>query len=317
MDRMARGVPIPTAGRRCGGRNGERRRSGLCLTGRWGLGAAVAALLALVSACAGPVGPTGLPWAQTQGIRVGVAGWWNSAALREPGLPRALESALAHARRDSCGSTAPSGAHTARLLLPGGRISAQLAWSDATLWWRGCAYALPPTARWMLAGVAATARRDWSGQLLTWPAVAAALPVGSRASVTDWTTGLTFSVVRWGGRLHADVEPARAADAVTLRAIYGGRWSWGRRPVVVTLPNGTRVAASMNGMPHGGDSVPGNAFPGHFCLHFLATEVHRSRRIDRAHLFAILTAAGLGPGGYGPGGGPGGGPAAATAGATP
>jgi len=292
------------AGRRSGGRDGGRRPHGFRRAGRWGLCSAAAALLTLASACGGPTGPTGLPWGRAQGVRVGVSGWWNSAVLQGPALPRALEAALAGSGRESCGSTAPPGAHTAALLLPGGGTSAQMAWSEATLWWQGCAYTLPPAAQWILSGVAATARRDWSGQLLAWPAVAAAFPVGSRASVTDWATGRTFTVVRWGGRLHADVEPAKAADAVTLRAIYGGNWSWARRPIVVTLPDGIRAAASMNGMAHGGGSISGNAFPGHFCLHFLGSEVHRSGRIDEAHLFAILTAAGLGPGGYGPVGGP-------------
>ena len=36
-----------------------------------------------------------------------------------------------------------------------------------------------------------------------------------------------------------------------MKSIYGGDWSWERRPVIITV-NGRKLAASMAGMPHAG-----------------------------------------------------------------
>ncbi len=250
-----------------------------------------AGLLALSLTACGGVSPLArLPWQRAEGIRVGVQGWWNTATLADPGLPRSLGPALTGARRVTCGVGAPDGAYTLTLVAPGG--GATLAWQDASLWWRGCSYQAPDAARWLLAGAVAAGRRAWSGQLVPWAQVSRAFPVGAHATVIDWVTGRSLQVVRWGGVHHADVEPVSPADAAALRAIYGGTWSWARRPVLVVLADGTRVAASINGMPHGGGSVGGNGFSGHFCVHFLGSEVHRSDSIDERHLLAILTAAG-------------------------
>ncbi len=232
------------------------------------------------------------PWLQAQAVRIGVEGWWNTATITGPGLPEALGAAMRSARIGMCGVSAPDGSYTLTLLLPGARQAAPLIWQGGHLWWRDCAYNVPDAAQWVLAGAVATARRAWSGRLLPWPQVSTAFPVGARATVTDWATGRSLRVVRWGGVHHADAEPATAADAAALKAIYGGSWSWARRPVLVTLRDGTRVAASINGMPHGGGAISGNAFSGHFCVHFLGSEVHRNDQIDERHLMAILTAAG-------------------------
>src|SRR5690606_37908128 len=73
------------------------------------------------------------------------------------------------------------------------------------------------------------------GERLTWDQVRPHFPVGGTAEVRDLETGLTFRVHRHRGDAHADVEPLTAADAQTLKRIYGGEWSWKRRAVVVTL----------------------------------------------------------------------------------
>jgi LysM repeat protein len=114
---------------------------------------------------------------------------------------------------------------------------------------------------------------------------------GSRATVIDVQTGLSYQVVRYGGFLHADVEPATAADTAIMRQIYGGTWSWARRSVVVIV-NGQRLAASINGMPHGGGGIYNNNFAGHSCIHFLGSMTHGSRVIDPAHQAAVQAAVG-------------------------
>lgn len=51
-------------------------------------------------------------------------------------------------------------------------------------------------------------------------------------------------------------------------------------------------AASMHGMPHGGDGIPGNGFRGHFCIHFFGSSTHGSGSIDRGHHLMVYKAAG-------------------------
>lgn len=112
----------------------------------------------------------------------------------------------------------------------------------------------------------------------------------SYATVVDVRTGLAFRVKRRGGHLHADAEPVSADDTAIMKRIYGGRWSWARRPIVVEVA-GRRIAASMNGMPHGAESLRGNGFPGHFCIHFLGSRLHSSGKVDPDHQACVREAA--------------------------
>ncbi len=126
---------------------------------------------------------------------------------------------------------------------------------------------------------------------IPWSQVDKLFPRGSTALVTDVRTGLSFTVRRRGGWAHADVEPLTARDTQTLKRIYGGAWSWSRRPIVVQVSS-YRIAASMNGMPHGGSSISDNGFPGHHCIHFLGSTTHGTRRLDPAHQAAVKEAVG-------------------------
>lgn len=101
-------------------------------------------------------------------------------------------------------------------------------------------------------------------------------------TVTDIETGLHFRLRRFGGTYHADSEPLTAEDTSVLREIYGGDFSWERRAVVVHL-NGNQVAASINGMPHGGESIYNNNFPGHICVHFRGSKTHANEVQDNDH----------------------------------
>ncbi len=125
---------------------------------------------------------------------------------------------------------------------------------------------------------------DW------WTVVDAAFPRKADATVTDIDTGITFQVHRYGGTNHIDAEPLTAADTAKMLAAYGGQWSWSRRAVMVTI-NGRVFAASMNGMPHGGQDIYNNNFEGQFCIHFLNSRTHGTNRVDEAHQAAIRKAA--------------------------
>jgi len=110
-------------------------------------------------------------------------------------------------------------------------------------------------------------------------------------TVQDIETGLSFKVQRRAGRDHVDVQPLTREDSKVMKLIYGGQWSWKRRAIVVQLGE-ERVAASMNGMPHGGDGIPDNDFSGHFCIHFLESTTHKSTIPDVAHQMMVHKAAG-------------------------
>jgi peptidoglycan hydrolase-like protein with peptidoglycan-binding domain len=134
-------------------------------------------------------------------------------------------------------------------------------------------------------------------------------------TIRDFDTGITFKVKVTGGTNHADVEPLTKDDAEALKRAWGGQYSWARRSVIV-YTKGKAIAASMNGMPHAGidnkpsrvwvtgrsggygtglnyDSVKGNNFDGHVCLHFKNSTTHSSNRRDVRHQNAVKKAAGL------------------------
>lgn len=112
---------------------------------------------------------------------------------------------------------------------------------------------------------------------------------GTIATVTDVDTGISWKVKRRGGTNHADVEPLTAADTAKMKQAYGGSWSWNRRAIWVTV-GGKTYAASMNGMPHGTQSITDNNFSGHHCIHFLNSRTHTGNRLDSAHQAAVKKA---------------------------
>jgi hypothetical protein len=130
------------------------------------------------------------------------------------------------------------------------------------------------------------------GELVTWELADRLFPRFAVAEVVDVKTGLRYFVQRRAGYRHADVQPLTARDTQTMLRTFGGEWSWARRPVLV-LSGGRVLAGSINGMPHGAGRIRANVFPGHCCLYFLGSRTHNTGRVDRAHLLAVLRAAGL------------------------
>lgn len=129
------------------------------------------------------------------------------------------------------------------------------------------------------------------GKIIRWDDIAGKIPRGTGlARVRDLETGYEFTIKRFGGVTHADIEPLESEDTQILKEIYGS-WSWKRRAAVVTIDN-TQYAASINGMPHGGGAIWDNDFRGHFCLHFLGSKVHASRKVDPGHQLMIHKAGG-------------------------
>ncbi len=108
------------------------------------------------------------------------------------------------------------------------------------------------------------------------------IPRGATFQIKDIATGKVFTVRRWAGANHIDAEPKTAEDTATMKAIYGGSWSWARRSILVKY-NGHVYAASMNGMPHGTTTINNNNFDGHFCIHFYKSRTHETNRVDENH----------------------------------
>ncbi|MGN7177877.1 hypothetical protein BK139_16890 [Paenibacillus sp. FSL R5-0490] len=131
---------------------------------------------------------------------------------------------------------------------------------------------------------------SWRIEMLAWEKVNGILLKYSKFTVLDVETGKKFRVQRRAGSHHADVQPLNAEETKIMKSIYGGKWSWKRRAIIVI--NGNQwIAASMHGMPHGGGALKNN-FPGHFCIHFYGSTTHRTNFMDLSHKLMILKAAG-------------------------
>jgi len=113
---------------------------------------------------------------------------------------------------------------------------------------------------------------------------------GTIAQITDVETGLSWREKRTGGTNHADCQPLTTADTAAMKKAYGGKWSWNRRAVFVTI-DGVNYAASINGMPHGSGSIDDNDFNGHHCIHFTNSRTHGSNKVCPLHQAAIQKAA--------------------------
>ncbi len=129
------------------------------------------------------------------------------------------------------------------------------------------------------------------GKLLSWDKGRNLFPRGTSTAVIDVYTRVQYAMTRVGGSKHFDVEPSTKADCARLKSTYGGTWSWTRRPVVIRL-NGTWVAGSTNGMPHGYETVPNNGMTGQVCIHLLNSATHIRGIPDAAHQRCVRIAAG-------------------------
>ena len=134
-------------------------------------------------------------------------------------------------------------------------------------------------------------RRLHYGKLLEWKEAKKVIPRMAKFTIVDLETGLEFQGQRRAGSAHADVQPLTASDTDIMKQIYGGKWSWHRRAILIRTDKGN-IAASMHGMPHGGDGIPGNRFNGHFCIHFAGSTTHGSGSLDPAHQVMVHKAAG-------------------------
>ena len=135
-----------------------------------------------------------------------------------------------------------------------------------------------------------SSEKTYKTEVLDWFAdhVTNVIPKKAKFTVKDVRTGKTFTAIRWSGVNHLDAEPATSDDTAKLKKIYGGEWSWNRRPILI-LYRGHVYAASMNGMPHGTSTID-NGFDGHFCIHFKNSKTHGTEKVDPDHQKAVNAA---------------------------
>jgi uncharacterized membrane protein len=161
--------------------------------------------------------------------------------------------------------------------------------------------------RWLALGLELALAADILRTVMipTWDEIGKLWKKGTYATVTDVKTDLQYTAYRFGGWYHADCEPKTAADAAIIKKMFGGSWSWQKRPVIVYI-NGRRIAASIAGMPHAGldaypagvsvdnrsdnygygpnyDYIKGNGMDGHFDLHFPGSLRHKDWQVDSEH----------------------------------
>ena len=133
-----------------------------------------------------------------------------------------------------------------------------------------------------LSGLGKVYLSSWDSVDKAWPG----LSNRKSALITDVQTGKQFRVTRYNKTSHADVAPDSTGDTAMIKKLYGGEWSWSRRPIWVSV-NGKTYAASMNGMPHGSDYNPNDGMSGQICIHFYGSKNHNTDSVDAKHQSAI------------------------------
>ncbi len=154
------------------------------------------------------------------------------------------------------------------------------------------------------------------GEMLDWFSQGQyVFPISKEGRLIDLETGLSFNVRRTMGASHADTETVTANDTQIMKQVFGGTWTWVRRPFILEV-EGRSFAVSVSGMPHAGvdgkpflqnvynrsggygygqnlDRISGNQMDGHFDLYFLNGLRHKDNQIDPDHQKSVLTAGGL------------------------
>ena len=123
-------------------------------------------------------------------------------------------------------------------------------------------------------------------QLVNWDVGNKLVKVGSYVQIYDIKTGLTIRAYRRGGSNHADFEPATAEDTEKILTMSGGKFSWDSRPVIVSTGS-AYIAAAINTMPHGEQTIKNNNFEGQFCLHLPGSRTHETNVENPNHQAAV------------------------------
>lgn len=106
------------------------------------------------------------------------------------------------------------------------------------------------------------------GKLVEWSKIDSEFPLNTTVKCIDFNTLTEFSITRTGGKNHAEIQPATAADLATMKKCFGGDYTWEKRPMLIVI-NGEKIASSMFGYPNNDGDKTGCGATGSFCLYFL------------------------------------------------
>ncbi|MDL2258468.1 peptidoglycan-binding protein [Eubacteriales bacterium OttesenSCG-928-K08] len=129
------------------------------------------------------------------------------------------------------------------------------------------------------------------GEQTPWETISTKLEEGKNYRLIDFNTGVEFEMTFVGGQQHAEMECASASDTAVYLETFGGVFNYSKRPMLIEL-NGTMIACSLQGQPHGDDVVSRNEMDGHACLFFFESKSHVGLLPDREHNNNIYAAAG-------------------------
>ena len=117
------------------------------------------------------------------------------------------------------------------------------------------------------------------------------LSVGHAYTITDCYTGSSFELVFVGGENHAEMEAANGDATLAYKVICGSEYNFLKRPVIIEI-DGSKIAASIQCIPHGSDSIADNDMAGHVCLFFEGSTSHVGGMPDVEHNENIKIASG-------------------------
>lgn len=140
-------------------------------------------------------------------------------------------------------------------------------------------------------GAALSGAPTVTGELADWSVVKEQLSVGQTYLVYDYNTGASWRMTYTGGENHAEMECASAEDTNVYKKAFGDEFNYSKRPVVIEIGE-EKIAASLQGYPHGDDEVPNNDMAGHACLYFNGSLSHVGSLPDVEHQAMIYKASG-------------------------
>lgn len=130
-----------------------------------------------------------------------------------------------------------------------------------------------------------------TGERLEWSAVQQELEAGKTYELMDFNTGKVFSMTYTGGASHAEMECPDGDNTHIYRDVFGGEFNYSKRPMLIKL-GGRYVACSLQGEPHGEDTISMNDMSGHACLYFYNSKSHVGNLADVEHMNNVYTASG-------------------------
>ena len=142
-----------------------------------------------------------------------------------------------------------------------------------------------------VSGPAYSGQIQTHGELGAWETIDPLIPVGASFTVTDYNSGNSFTMERVGGVNSAQVVTVGTEDYSAYLASFGGDLTWEHRPALVTIGD-TVYAASLFGMPTGGDDLKGSGMKGYTTLYFNNSRTDVFGLADEEHSIAISKAAG-------------------------